>query len=178
MKKIFLLLAVVGTAILSSCEGPQGVPGPQGTNVEAEVFELRNVSFGLDNDNLYTIYQTLDPQILASDVLLIYRLGGTIDASTPIWDQIPNTYYDIGALGNQLHYDFDFSQEDFTIYAGGNYDPGTTPSYLNNQTFRIVIIPGYFSNKGNSQNAVDLSDYKAVIKAYHINDSNVKVLNK
>jgi hypothetical protein len=25
---------------------------------------------------------------------------------------------------------------------GGNYDLSTTPSYLNNQTFRIVIVPG------------------------------------
>jgi hypothetical protein len=28
---------------------------------------------------------------------------------------------------------------------GGNYDLSTTPSYLNNQTFRIVIVPGSFT---------------------------------
>jgi hypothetical protein len=178
MKKILLLLAVVGTAVLSGCEGPegpQGVQGNDGVNVEAEVFELRNVNFNLSGGE-YSIYETLNPQILQSDNILIYRLAGTIDSSTPIWQQIPRTLF---LNEGELDYDFDFSKEDFTIYAGGNYNLALTPSYITNQTFRIVIIPGYFSNKSSAPTAaaVDLSDYNAVIAAYHIDTDNIKQLN-
>lgn len=172
MRRIFLLLAIVSATILSSCEGPQGVPGQNGTNVEAEVFELLNVDFNYDSQIGYNIYQSLNPQIYDSDVIMIYRLSGTIDTQTPIWQSIPRTLY---LNQGELDYDFDFSKEDFTIYAGGNFDIAMTPNYLNNQTFRIVIIPGYFSNKGTA--AVDLNDYNAVIKAYHIDDSKIKTLN-
>jgi hypothetical protein len=173
MKKIFLVLAVVGTTILSSCTGPEGPRGATGYSAESEVFELRNINFGYDATNGYNIYQPLNPQILDSDVLLIYRLSGTIDPQTPIWQSIPRTLY---LSQGELDYDFDFSKEDFTIYAGGTYNLATTPTYLNNQTFRIVIIPGYFSNK-KAQKVVDLSDYNAVIKAYNIDESKMKKLN-
>jgi hypothetical protein len=42
--------------------------------------------------------------------------------------------------------------------------------------FRIVIIPGYFSNKS-AQKEIDFSDYQAVVRAYHIEESDVKPLN-
>lgn len=178
MKKIFLVLAVVGAAFFTSCEGPQGPqgePGPQGPQGEAEVFELRNVNFSLNNGE-YSIYQTLTPNILLSDNILIYRLSGTVDPSTPIWQPIPRTLY---LQEGELDYDYDFSLEDFTIYAGGTYNLALTPNYITNQTFRIVIIPGYLSNKSAASGAkeVNTDDYQAVIAAYGINDKNVKVLN-
>jgi hypothetical protein len=169
MKKIVLLMAVVAMGVFTSCEGdqgPQGAPGP-----ESEVFELRNVDFTLNNDGEYTIYEPLDPQIYLSDNILIYRMSGTIDSSTPIWQLIPRTLFlDEG----ELDYDYDFSKEDFTIYAGGTFDLATTPEFIDNQTFRIVIIPGFLSNRGGK--AIDYEDYNAVIKAYNIDDSKVTVL--
>lgn len=99
-------------------------------------------------------------------------MAGTIDANTPIWQQIPRTLY---LPQGELDYDFDFSKEDFTIYAGGTYDLATTPSYITNETFRIVIVPGYFSNK--MAHKVDLSDYNAVVKAFNIDDKNIKQLH-
>lgn len=182
MKKIFLLFAAVAAVGFTSCQGPDGAPGPQGppgldgTSVEAEVFELRNINFSFI-DGQYQIYQTLNPQILPADVLLIYRLSGTIDSSTPIWQPIPRTLF---LAEGELDYDYDFSMEDFTLYAGGTYNLAATPTYINGQTFRIVIVPGYLSNKNATENAaaVDLDDYEAVIKYYGINDANVKVLNQ
>ena len=169
MKRIFLLLAVIGITTLSSCDGdtgPQGPPGP-----ESEVFELQNVNFQLNQNNEYTIFQQLNPVIFDSDNILIYRMAGTINPQTPIWQLIPRTLFlDEG----ELDYDFDFSAVDFTIYAGGTYNLALTPQFIQNQTFRIVIIPGYFSKGTN----IDYNDYDAVIKAFNINDSNVTVLNK
>ena len=74
----------------------------------------------------------------------------------------------------ELDYDFDFSKEDFTIYAGGTYPLNTTPSYINGQTFRIVIVPGAFSNKSSAASTLS---YDEVIAKYKIDDSKVQVLN-
>ena len=108
-----------------------------------EVFELKNVNF-TNSGNGYQIYQTLNPKIYASDVILIYRLSDQINNTTPVWQPIPRTLF---LTQGELDYDFDFSKQDFTIYAGGTYNLNLTPSYINNQTFRIVIVPGAFSNR-------------------------------
>ena len=169
MKRIFLLLAIVGITTLSSCDGDTGPQGPAGP--ESEVFELQNVSFQLNQNNEYTIFQNLNPVLFDSDNILIYRMAGTINPQTPIWQMIPRTLF---LNEGELDYDYDFSAVDFTIYAGGTYNLATTPQFINNQTFRIVIIPGYFSKGSN----LDLNDYNAVIKYFNIDDSNVTVLNK
>jgi hypothetical protein len=176
MKKIITLFAIIGLVAFSSCEGPEGPPGFDGPpglpGGVSEVFELKNFDFAYNVKTGYTIYQKLNPQLEPSDVIIIYRLAGTIDASTPIWQQIPRTLY---PSQGELDYDFDFSKEDFTIYAGGTYDLSLTPEFIKNQTFRIVILAGAFSGK--SVNKPDYSDYNAVIKKYNIDDSNVKKLN-
>ena len=169
MKKLALLLVLIGFVSLQSCTVNENSVD---NDTISEVFELRNVNFSYNSIDGYTIYRTLSPQIYASDVILIYRMAGTIDANTPIWQQIPRTLY---LPQGELDYDFDFSKEDFTIYAGGTYDLTLTPSYITNQTFRIVIIPGYFSNK--MAHKVDLSDYNAVVKAFNIDDKNIKQLH-
>ena len=138
----------------------------------SEVYELRNINLNSVNNSSYFYYEEFNPNIVASDVVLIYRLSGTINPTTPIWQQIPRTLYlDQG----ELDYDFDFSKVDFTIYAKATYNLSLTPEYVNNETFRLVIIPGYASNKM-APSKIDLSDYNAVIKAYNIDDSKVKVL--
>lgn len=166
-------MTIFSMLFVSSCEGPQGPPGLDGQDgLLSEVFELRNINFGFNATDGYTIYRPLNPQIASSDVLLIYRLSGTINSSTPIWQQIPRTLF---LPEGELDYDFDFSKQDFTIFAGGTYNLALTPSYINGQTFRIVIVPGILTNK--SAKKPDFSNYYAVIKAYNIDDSNVKVLN-
>ena len=105
-------------------------------------------------------------------MVLIYRLIGRTSTNAPIWQLIPRTLY--LSSGDELDYDYDFSREDFTIYAEGTYNLAETPEFIFNQTFRIVIIPGYFSNRGTQQ--VDFNDYYAVIQAYGINPNNIKSL--
>lgn len=170
MKKIVTLFVLVGSLVFTSCEGPDGPPGPPGEDgLIAEVFELTNVSFVNDPSDSpdlgYYIFRTLQPVIYDSDQILIYRKSGNINANTPIWQPIPRTLY---LAQGELDYDFDFSKEDFTIYAGGTYNLALTPEYLNNQTFRIVIVPGYFSS------AIDKNDYHAVVKALNISESEIQ----
>lgn len=151
---------------ISGCEGPQGVPGQDGQDgLIAEVFELKNVNFSYNATDGYFIRQTLNPKIYDSDIVLIYRLAGTIDSSTPIWQLIPRTLF---LPQGELDYDYDFSKEDFTIYAGGTYNLGLTPSYINNQTFRIVIVPGDFSA------SIDKNNYGEVMNSLNLKESQVQ----
>jgi hypothetical protein len=172
MKKITLLIAFIGMIALQSC-----TVNEENDNVDndtiAEVFELRNVNFSYNSSTGgYFIYRSLNPQIYASDNILIYRMSDLIDSNTPVWQLIPRTVY--FGNGDELDYDYDFSKEDFTIYANGTYDLSETPEYIFNQTFRIVIIPGYFSSRRAVQ--VDFNDYNAVIETFGINPNNIKNL--
>lgn len=146
MKKIFLLLAVVGMTFLQGCEGdpgPQGPQGPQGP-ASAEVFEIRNVNFINDGTGNYSIIYDLDPAILNSDMILVYRLASTFN-QPDIWESIPKTVY--FSNGEELDYNFDFTTNDISIYLGYTDQSVLTPAFIQNQVFRVVIIPGYLSNK-------------------------------
>lgn len=172
MKKVTLILALIGMITLQSCVTEEVVVDDTVDNdTISEVFELRNVNFSFNNSTGgYFIYRELNPQIFASDVILIYRLSDLIDSNTPVWQLIPRTVF--FSNGDELDYDFDFSKEDFTIYADGTYNLSNTPEFINNQTFRIVIVPGYLSNR--MANPVDFNDYNAVIDYYKIDDKNVQ----
>lgn len=165
MKKIITLLAVVGMFSLQGCTTEDNSVD---NDTIAEVFEIKNINFVLDPVDGYIVYQKFTPTIFASDVVLIYRLSGTINSTTPIWQLIPRTLF---LPQGELDYDFDFSQEDFTIYAGGTYNLSLTPQYLNNQTFRIVIVPASFSTSINKNN------YSAVISALNIKETEIKKIN-
>ena len=167
MKKIITLLAVVGMFSLQSCTETDNTPIVDNDTI-SEVFELKNINFGYTSTEGYTIYQTLTPSIYASDVILIYRLSGSINSATPIWKLIPRTLF--LDQGNELDYDYDFSIEDFTIYAKGNYDISTTPQYLENQTFRIVIVPGAFSANLKTNN------YEDVMAKLNLNESQIQTV--
>ena len=159
MKKITFLLAIIGMVMLNACQRDE-----VDNDTIAEVFEIKGVNFVL-NAGQYEIYRPLNPNIFASDNILIYRLSGTVNSTTPIWQLIPRTLF---LPQGELDYDYDFSKEDFTIYAGGNYNLNLTQNYINNQTFRIVIIPGSFGNR--SSQPEDFSDYYSVLKRYNISD--------
>lgn len=162
MKKIITLLAVVGMFSLQGCTVEDNAVDQ---DTIAEVFEIKNVNFISDPLDGYIIYQKFTPTIYASDVVLVYRLSGTIDSATPIWQPIPRTLF---LPQGELDYDFDFSKEDFTIYAGGTYNLSLTPQYLNNQTFRIVIVPASFSS------SINKNSYLDVMSALNVKESEVQ----
>jgi hypothetical protein len=169
MKKIITILAVIGMFSLSGCTGPEGPPGVPGEDgLIADVIELKGVNFFNDPTDGYIIYQKFAQNIYPSDVVLIYRLSGTINSSTPIWQPIPRTLF---LTQGELDYDFDFSKEDFTIYAGGTYNLSLTPQYLNNQTFRIVIVPADFVT------TLNRNDYNAVMEALNVKENQIQKIN-
>lgn len=167
MKKIipFLMLAFVSVFTVS-CDNDDDVQYVDNDTYAGVIEITRNFQYNTAED-VYFINQSISME--PSDMALVYRLkdqSGTND----VWEQIPKTVYFNN--GNEIDYDFDFTKNDVQIYIGANYDLSTTTQYLNNQTFRIVLVPAGFLNKG-AKPPVDYSDYNAVIKYYNINDSKV-----
>lgn len=167
MKRIFLLLTVVAMTALTGCSEDDRVDN----DTIAEVFEInQNTTFTAANS--YKINYTLNPPIYNSDMILVYRLSGS-NGNNDVWEALPQTYYFNGGADDLL-YTFDFSVNDLNIYVDSSFPAEEAPAFSVNQVFRVVIIPGYLSNRG--ENSVDLSDYNAVIKAYNLNQSNIKTL--
>lgn len=172
MKRIFLLLAIVGMTAFQSCNSDD-TADQKDTDTIAEVFEI-NQSTTFNAGNNYRINYTLNPQIFSSDMILVYRLDG-VDGQEDVWVPLPKTYYVNGGI-DEVDYSYDFSVSKIYIYLGFTNSAFLTPDLTNNQVFRVVIIPGFLSNKGTS--TVDFSDYNAVIQAYGLNDSNIKTIGE
>lgn len=168
MNRIFLLFIVVGLFGFESCTGPEGPQGPQGYSVEAEVFE---VSADFTTANNFSTLVNLSPSILTSDMILVYRRFDIYNGED-VWRLIPQTIY--LPQGN-FDYNFDFTKSDINLFLDSDFDLRTLPiEYSQNQLFRVVIIPGYFSGR----NSIDYNNYYEVVKFYNIDDTHMKRLEQ
>lgn len=169
MKKLFpFLLLFITSFILFNCKEDDEV------QVQVDypaVYDLRNVNFSYNATDGWTYGQSFKNPLLDQDYVVIFRQTGT-SGNAPVWQQIPRTLYlDQG----ELDYDFDFSKNDFMIYAGGTYDLSTTPQYLNNQTFRVVLVPAVYGKNATLEDLKKLS-YEEIVAKYNIDDSKVGTL--
>lgn len=173
MKRIFLLLAIVGMTAFQSCSDDD-TADQRDTDTIAEVFEInQNTTFNAANG--YRISYTLNPQIYSSDMILVYRLSGA-DGSNDVWEPLPQTYFFTNGT-EFLQYTFDFSVRNLNIYIDSNFPAEEEPAFSVNQVFRVVIIPAYNSGVGaRAANTVNFKDYNEVIKAYGLDDSNIKTI--
>lgn len=173
MKRIFLLLAMVGMTAFQSCSDDDTADQID-TDTIAEVFEInQNTTFNAGND--YTISYPLIPQIYSSDMILVYRLSGD-DGGNDVWEALPQTYF-FSNGAEYLQYTFDFSLRSLNIYIDSNFPAEEEPAFSANQVFRVLIIPAYNSGVGaRKADNVDFKDYKAVMKAYNLSDDNIKTI--
>jgi hypothetical protein len=164
MKRIILLLAISTTFLFQGCTTNEEIKA----DLLAEVFEVR-ASFTAANN--YSRLITLNPPIYNSDMVLVYRLFDVINGQS-VWRQLPQAVY---IAQGELDYNFDFTRNDINLFLESDFDLATLgATWSQNQIFRVVIIPGYFSNKNNK--AVDFNDYNAVVKAFNIKNSQVKII--
>lgn len=169
MKKFFpLLLLAFVSLFIYSCDNDDEVQYQDYDTIAGVIQITRSFQYN-SADNVYFINQSIN--MLSSDMALVYRRKAGSN-NGDVWEQIPRTLY--LPNGRELDYDFDFTQNDVQIYAGGNYDVSTTPEYLNNQTFRIVLIPADPINAKGKNDQVDYSDYNAVIKHFNIDETKIK----
>lgn len=159
MKKITLVLAVIGMITLGSCS-------TNNDNVDndtiSEVFKYQGVNF-LPND--YSVVLDFPHSIYESDMVLVYRLSGNFQGE-PVWKLLPETYYfDDGTL--DFRFDNDFTRFDTEVHLEGFDLANLSNNVKLNQTLRVVVIPAAFGKT----NSVDFKNYKAVVKAFHIDES-------
>lgn len=168
MKKYILLsaISVMSLGVITSCSDDSNNI-VEDHDTYSTVYDITG-NFAKGTDGIYAISRTFNRAIPNTDVILVYRLK-EMSNGQPVWQQIPRTLYlDQG----ELDYDFDFTKSDIKIMVGGNYDISKTPTYLNNQTFRVVFVPAAAGKNAN----VDYADYNSVVKFYNLNDRNVKKL--
>ena len=161
MRKITLVLAFIGMITLGSCSTSND---DIDNDTISEVFRYNNVNF-LPND--YTVVLEFPHALYYdSDMVLVYRLSGTFQGE-PVWKLVPETYYfDDGTL--DFRFDNDYTRFDAEVHLEGFDLAGLSNNVKLNQSFRVVVIPASFGNKTNT---VDFKDYKAVVKAFHIDES-------
>jgi hypothetical protein len=164
MKRLILLLAISTTFLFQGCTTKEEVHA----DLLAEVFQV-TTSFNAANN--FSKLIILNPPIYNSDMVLVYRLFDVINGQS-LWRQLPQAVY---LVQGELDYNFDFTRNDINIFLESNFDLNTLgATWSQNQVFRVVIIPGYLSNKNNK--AVDFNDYNAVVKAFNIKDNQIKTL--
>lgn len=171
MKKILTLFAVVGLMAFSSCSNNDDVDN----DTIPQAFEVRNQNFTVRPQNPaegLTIYGTFNNYVggdlFNDETVLIYRLKGTIDSQTPVWQLLPTTLF--FSNGDEITYDYDFSKEDFKIYVGANFNLSASSQFVTNQTFRIVIIPSVLASTVNKNNFLEVMD------AAKLNESQIKTI--
>lgn len=177
MKKYFtwMILAIFGGLFLMSCERNTDTVDNDTYSV---VYDIReNFVKSSTSNSLYGINKTFNTPLYSSDVVLIYRQDGT-SSGNPIWKLLPKTYF---LTQGELDYTFDFTRNDIQIYANGNFDLSAQDTtfkntYLNNQVFRVVIVPASMGKKSATSVKIDYNDYDAVIKYFNIDDTKVKSL--
>ena len=168
MKRTTLLIAFIGMITLQSC-----TINEEQDNVDydtiSEVFEYSNVD--LTSGNGYSALLDFPHTIYSSDMVLVYRLFDVINGAD-VWRSLPQTVY---LNQGELDYNFDFTRSDINIFLDSNFDLNTlSSSWAQNQVFRIVIIPGYLTNKNSK--TIDFNNYNAVVKAFNIDSKHIKKL--
>ena len=155
MKKITYFLFAL-TILLTACEGDQGPPGLNGETAPA--FEVTR-SFNAPN---YEANVAFGFDVYPDEVVLVYILWETLDDGTQIWRQMPQTV--IFEDGNDLVYNFDFTQFDVLLFLDGSNLDILDSVWTQNQRFRIIVIPT------TNYNRADYSDIETVMSMYGIEE--------
>lgn len=117
----------------------------------------------------------------STDIVLVYRNTDVGNINNPYWQLLPKTEYlktGDNFDGRELDYNFKFDKEFVDISTLPNFPySGFTSNeenlYLNNQRFRIVLIPAL---QGRKNKDLDYSDYESVIQYFNLDESKVQTL--
>ena len=152
MKRTLSIISLF-SILLTACVGDPGPPGFDGQDGKvADVISVSNVNFNSPNFDVIVNFD----QIYSDEVLLVYRLW---DNNT--WRLLPQTI--IFDDGSNLVYNYDFTQNDVSIFLESSSDLNTLGNeHTQNQEFRVVIVPA------SQVNGVDTTDLNTVINLGNI----------
>ncbi|MCC5939700.1 MAG: hypothetical protein JJU34_20635 [Lunatimonas sp.] len=161
-------LFAMALAFLGSCEGPVGPPGPpgmdglDGVTILGEVFE---VDATFNQQGGFSVLGQYGFEIFESDKVMIYRLEGVVEGRD-VWRPLPRIEYHPNGI---FSYSYDFTTVDFSIYLEGNFNLATLGSeWLQNQVFRVLILPADFINA-----RMDFNDMDAMLRLMGVQESDI-----
>lgn len=183
-----------GPAGAPGAQGPVGPQGPPGASADsAQVLDFQATFTLEDSSDVYSAIlpftgpNSPDLEVAVSDVVLVYTLAGvsgTEDNPIPFWSPLPRRY---DTPQGALTYNYAYSMMGVYLFIDTALDLANAPGVTDDQIFRTVIIPGKavggrtsgkpLTKADLSKFPVDLNDYKAVVKYFKINDSNVRKIN-
>jgi len=172
MRKLALLFVLTVTFI--SCTGPAGPPGLNGfdgQNIVAQSYEF-TTSFVAPDYDFLSIYPS-NIEVLSTDMTLVYVLWDEVAASdggiVDLWRLLPQTVYsDFG----EFAYNFDATTGDVRVFLDGPLSTDfnlLAPADIDNQTFRVVILPVDLANDP----TLDITDYNSVMNVGGITETDV-----
>lgn len=174
MKNILLFLALSSTILFTSCEGDPGPPGPpgeDGVSFLGQVFETTvDFTYNASANSFETPFISFPFTVYESDVVLVYRYEGQADIgggeSADVWSPLPqNIFYNNGDI---IQYLFTNTFVDVQMLIEGNFDLSTLndPNVLDNQTFRIAVVPAEFAKTNPSM--------REVLQLVQVNEDNIE----
>ncbi len=131
---------------------------------EASAFEIV-LDFTPQND--YSFVEPYGFEVLPSDVTLVY-ISWEVDNGQDVWRLVPQTV--IFEDGNDLVYNYDFTQNDVRFFLEGSNLDILGPEWTEAQAFRVVVVPAQNVGRGGDFESVDYSDLQAVMEAYDITE--------
>lgn len=165
MKKYVFLsaLAAFSLTTLVSCERTTEYVQEQDNDTYSQ---MKDVIGTFNSTNGYTLTQGIS--IYNTDVVLVYRNINSNTSGGKVWQLLPKTSFLSG--GRELDYNFLFNTNTVEIFTEANFDQSTMTSsekdtYLNNQMFRIVLVPASGKNAN-----IDYNDYNAVVKYFNLKE--------
>jgi len=162
-----IVLVFVAAFVMWSCEGPAGPEGPSGAdgiNIVGEVFEVEGDFTQAGNFGIRGEYGF---DILESDKVLIYRLGGLDEDGNDIWRLMPQVVFHANGI---FTYDFDFTFYDYSIFMNGDFNLNSLESgYTDSQVFRVLILPA-----DRIDLRMDYSNHNAVLEMMGVNEKNIQ----
>ncbi|HSI74952.1 MAG TPA: hypothetical protein VK957_03620 [Lunatimonas sp.] len=174
MKKILLVLLMVGVLVAPACEGPEGPQGPPGFDGQdgvdgedgADGLDIIDLVFEAEVDfteeNGYAAAFNFGEWVFEDDNFLVFREFGVTEDGRSIWRLLPQTVF-LGEAGI-LIYNYEFAHRVLAVFLDGAFDATMLgPQYTDDQYFRIVYMPGLYPNAGEGAR-VDYSDFDAVMK--------------
>ncbi|ARV10709.1 hypothetical protein BTO05_03755 [Winogradskyella sp. PC-19] len=154
MKRILTLITIFAFA-LTSCTTEEIVE-IQNNDFVSSSFEI---VLDFNSANNYEFVEPYGFNVFPSDVTLVYILWDTINGQD-VWRLVPQTV--IFDDGNDLVYNFDFTQDDVRFFLEGSDLDNLDSVYTQNQVFRVVVVPA--DNVGR----INYSDIDTVIELYNI----------
>jgi hypothetical protein len=171
----FLLIAV-----LTSCnghEGPMGPPGYDGQDgldginyTHSVIYDIDPLDWDGNVDGYNTILEVpeITEDIYYNGAVLVYRL---IEIEPKSFNLLPYTYVD-NALA--IYFDYDAYVGSINLIYKEVFDlVNDTPAPQNVMSFKIVIFEGI--PLATLKSMVDVSDYNAVTKMFHVEPGNSNI---